>query len=210
MNDQNVLLTAAALALLAGVALAAGGKLPAKAAGFDTIKNLQAAYDGELNTKAKYEAYSARAVTEGYLGAASLFNAAAFAESVHAAQFARAIAALGGTPKAALKVHVAGGTVENLQDALSGELFETGKLYPAFLRRAKAEGNDLARFSFGGAIAAERSHADHYAKALADPPAWRGRKKFLVCGICGYATLDTQLETCPASASPRKKFVEVH
>jgi len=208
MNDQNVLLATAALALLAGVALAAGGKLPLKTGA--TLDNLQAAYSGEVNTKAKYEAYSARASAEGYLGAASLFNAAAFAESVHATQFARAIAALGGEPKASVKVHIAGGTVENLADALSGELFETGKLYPAFLKRAKDDNNDLARFSFGGAIAAERSHAGYFDKALSDPPGWRGRRKFLVCGICGYATLDTKLKTCPASSSPRKKFVEVH
>ena len=206
MNIKNSLLVAAAAAVVYGTWLAAA---PAVVEPRGTLENLQAAYNGERNAKAKYTAYAAKAAAEGYRGIDGMFRAAAFAENVHAGQFARAIAALGGVPGAVVKKHVVGSTMENLEDSMNGELYENRKLYPAFRAAAVREKNDLAIFSFTGAIAAEKSHADLYARALGAPGEWRGQRRFLVCNICGYTTLDQALKKCPASASPRKKFTEV-
>ena len=47
------------------------------------VSNLLAAYEGELNSHARYKAYAAKAEAEGMNGAASLFRAAARAEQIH-------------------------------------------------------------------------------------------------------------------------------
>ena len=62
--------------------------------------NLLAAYEGELNSHARYKAYAAKAETEGMNGAASLFRAAARAEQIHAGNHARVFRRMGGEAKA--------------------------------------------------------------------------------------------------------------
>ena len=42
-----------------------------------TLANLQAAYDGECNARAKYTAFAVKAIAEGFRDVASLFRAAA-------------------------------------------------------------------------------------------------------------------------------------
>ncbi|HWT65124.1 MAG TPA: ferritin family protein, partial [Terracidiphilus sp.] len=49
-----------------------------------TVKNLKAAYQGEMNARALYIAFAAQADEDGYCGIASLFRAAARAEQIHA------------------------------------------------------------------------------------------------------------------------------
>ena len=61
-----------------------------------TVQNLMAAFEGESNAHAKYTAFADKADSEGLLGAASLFRAAARAEQIHAANHARVISILGG------------------------------------------------------------------------------------------------------------------
>jgi len=204
---KKSLLAAAALALLSGAVFAAekASKKPVAT----TLENLQTAYDGESNAKMRYEAFAAQAQTEGYLGAAGLFRAAALSESVHAAKHAKAIEALGGVPKAELLTPVVKTTKENLKTALDGETYESKKMYPAFLKKAEADKDKQAMYSFKGAIAAEKMHAQYYAKALANLKDWKTAKKFLVCTVCGYTTMDMTIKVCPVCASPREKFTEV-
>ena len=53
----------------------------------NAISNLLMAYEGEINAHARYKAYAAKAESEGLIGAASLFRAAARAEQIHALPF---------------------------------------------------------------------------------------------------------------------------
>ena len=200
-------LCAAAAALLAGNA-AAGTKAPAKPEA-TTLENLQTAYNGESNAKARYEAFAAKAESEGYLGAAGLFKAAALSESIHAAKHAKAIEALGAAAKADLKAPVVKSTRENLKEALKGENHESKKMYPAFLKKAEADKNTQAMYSFKGALAAEKMHAQMFSLALAGLKDWKVKKKFLVCQTCGYTTMDMNIKTCPVCSQPREQFTEV-
>lgn len=50
-----------------------------------TIKNLQAAYNGETNAHVRHLAFTQKAEQEGYKQVAILFRAAATAEIIHAA-----------------------------------------------------------------------------------------------------------------------------
>ena len=198
---------AAALAVLAGPAFA--GDKPAVKPAATTLENLQTAFDGESNAKARYEAFAVKADAEGYLGVAGLFRAAAFSESLHAAKHAKAITALGGTPKSELKAAEVKTTKENLKAAMKGESYEAKKMYPAFLKKAGADKNQQAAMSFKGALATEKAHAKLFSRASADMNAWKAKKKFLVCQTCGYTTDDLTIKTCPVCSQPREQFKEI-
>ena len=209
MNIKRQLFAAAALALLA-CPVSAGEKkaAPAKPEAA-TLENLQTAYNGESNAKARYDAFAVKAAEEGYNGVASLFRAAAVSEGIHAAAHAKAIEALGAMPAADVKPPAVKSTKENLKAALEGENHESKKMYPAFLKKAQADKNMQAVYSFKGAMAAEKMHAAYYAKALANIGEWKAKKKFIVCLVCGHTTMDMKLKVCPVCSSPREKFTEV-
>ncbi len=70
------------------------------AAATSTLDNIQTAFNGESNARARYLAFAERADQEGYGEVASLFRAAAKAEEIHAASHAVVIKKMGGTPLA--------------------------------------------------------------------------------------------------------------
>ena len=209
MKIKNSLFALAALAMLAG-SVSAGGKTEApKKPEATTLENLQTAFNGESNAKVRYAAFAAKAETEGYLGVAGLFKAAALSEIIHAAKHAKAIEALGGAPKAEVKTPVVKTTRENLKEAIKGENHEAKKMYPDFLKKAEADKNQQAMYSFKGAMAAEKMHSQYYAKALANLKDWKTARKFLVCQTCGYTTMDMNLKVCPVCSQPREQFTEI-
>ncbi|MEI7529060.1 MAG: rubrerythrin family protein [Elusimicrobiota bacterium] len=210
MNLKKHLLAAAAVvAVLAGTVSAGSNQESAKKPEATTLENLQTAFNGESNAKAKYEAFAAKAEAEGYLGAAGLFKAAALSESIHAAKHAKAITALGGAPKADVKTPEVKTTRENLKEALKGENHESKQMYPAFLKKAEADKNTQAMYSFKGAMAAEKMHAQLFSKALTNMKGWKAKMKFLVCQTCGYTTMDMTIKVCPVCAQPRDQFTEI-
>jgi rubrerythrin len=187
---------------LAGVAGAA------EAAGKTTLDNLQAAFNGESNAKAKYEAFAVKADEEGFKSVAALFRATSFSESIHAKKHAVAIKKLGAEAKATLEKPVVKSTQENLEAALAGETYEKETMYPGFITQAQAEKNKDAARSFKGAMAAEVEHAKLYKQALAELDAWKpAGKAFLVCQVCGYTLpSDPALLKCPICSAPKEKF----
>lgn len=104
-----------------------------------TLDNLQAAFNGESNARARYLAFAAKAGEEGYGPVASLFRAAARAEQIHAANHAEVIRALGAEPVAVIDVPEVKSTALNLEAAIAGETYERDVMYPAFLEQARQE-----------------------------------------------------------------------
>ncbi len=209
INLKKSLFAIAALTMLAGAVSAADKKEAPKKPEATTLENLQTAYNGEANAKVRYEAFAAKAEAEGYLGVAGAFKAAALSESIHAAKHAKAITALGGVPKADMKSPVVKTTKENLKEAIKAENYESAKMYPAFLKKAEADENQQAMYSFKGAMAAEKMHSQIYSKALANLKDWKAKKKFLVCQTCGYTTMDMAIKACPVCSQPREQFTEI-
>lgn len=181
------------------------------AAGKSTLENLQTAFNGESNAKAKYEAFAAKADEEGFKSVATLFRAASLSEGIHAKKHAAAIAKLGAEPKATVGKPEVKSTKENLEAALAGESYEKETMYPAFLKQAQSEKNNAAARTFRGAMLAEVEHAKLYTQALAELEAWKAAgKEFLVCDICGYTErLTPDLKKCPVCSAPRTKFTIV-
>ena len=209
MKIKNSLLAVAALAMLAGAVSAADKKEAPKKPEATTLENLQTAYNGESNAKARYDAFAAKAEAEGYLGVAGAFKAAALSESIHAAKHAKAIEALGGAPKADVKTPVVKTTKENLKEAINGKNHESKKLYAAYAKKAEADKNQQALYSFKGAMAAEKAHTQMFAKAFANLKDWKAKKTFLVCQTCGYTTMDLTIKVCPVCNQPREQFTSI-
>lgn len=196
------------LLLAAAFLPAAQPAAPSPAA--STLNNMQAAYNGESNARAKYLAYAAKAQEEGYAKAASLFRAAAKAEEIHAANHAKVIASMGAEPKAEINTPEVLSTQENLQEALKGETYERDVMYPEFLTRARKEGKVDAIRSLNFAKTAEAEHAKLYQEALNDLEGWRTQNvSFYVCPVCGYTSLTRPAEKCPSSFTPSSRFLTI-
>jgi rubrerythrin len=173
-----------------------------------TLKNLQAAYNGESNAHARYLAFAKKAEEEGYMQAASLFKAAATAEAIHASNHAALIRKMGTKPEAKLETPVVKSTRENLEAAIKGESYERTTMYPQFIEAAKKEGNKDAVETFEYAEEAEAEHAKLYTQAKDNLEDWKEAKMvFYVCPECGYTT--TNLQNCPECGNDKNLFLSV-
>jgi rubrerythrin len=177
-----------------------------------TIKNLLTAYQGEMNTQARYRSFAAQADAEGLPGVASLFRAAARAEQIHANAQARAIRHLGGTATAVIELSRVDHTLENLRSALDGENYEIATVYPAFIEEASARINAMATRSFQWALEAERTHARLYAEAVHllesnDMQSWiAARRDFYVCPVCACTSKDRPDGNCGVCNYPSDRL----
>ncbi|MEN6626396.1 MAG: rubrerythrin family protein [Candidatus Sumerlaeia bacterium] len=177
-----------------------------------TLDNLQAAYAGESNASARYVAFAKKADAEGYGRVAGLFRAAARSESIHAANHAAAIKKLGAAPG------VVGGkelvidpgeiksTRENLQAAIDGETYEFTAMYPAFLKKARADKDTAAVRTLNWARQVEADHAKLYQEALANLEGWKAPGQFYVCTVCGNTVAKVDFEKCPVCDKPKEKY----
>ncbi|HSQ23004.1 MAG TPA: ferritin family protein [Pyrinomonadaceae bacterium] len=175
-----------------------------------TLDNLQTAFNGESNAKARYLAFAQKAESEGYGKVASLFRAAAKAEDIHANNHAEVIRKLGATPIADVKTPEVNSTTDNLQAAIKGESYERDTMYPDFLKQARDDGNKDAVRTFNLAKEAEAEHAKLYTEASSNLAAWKTTvQPFYVCPSCGYTTGTLNFAKCPVDFTPKEKFIAV-
>jgi rubrerythrin len=175
-----------------------------------TLKNLQAAFNGESNAHAKYAAFARRADEEGYGQVASLFRAASRAEHIHAVNHAAVIRKLGATPEAKIEQHAVSSTRENLKAAIAGEEYERDVMYPAFIQAAEAQKQSAAVRTFQHALEAEKEHARMYAEALAALEEKKPKTSYYVCSVCGYTAERLSFDRCPVCHHPKEKFEMVN
>ncbi|MEQ9353761.1 rubrerythrin family protein [Coleofasciculus chthonoplastes] len=175
-----------------------------------TLKNLQAAYNGESNAHARYLAFAEKAETEGYQQVARLFQAAAQAEAIHAANHAAVIRKLGAKPEATIETPEVKSTRENLEEAIKGESYERDTMYPEFIEQAKQKGNTEAVQTFTYAVQAETEHAKYYTQAKDNLEDWKEAKMvFYVCPECGFTTNNLNFENCPECGTAKNLFGEI-
>ena len=89
-----------------------------------TKKNLLEAFAGESQANRKYLAFAEKADAEGHKQVAKLFRAAAAAETVHAHAHLRTAGGINST-------------LENLNEAISGETHEFTSMYPQMIEEAQ-------------------------------------------------------------------------
>jgi rubrerythrin len=174
-----------------------------------TAANLQFVFNNEVNAKYRYQAYAKQADAEGYPAVARLFRACAQAEQVHADQHVHAISWIGGEARGTLQRIPMGTTEENLATSLASEVEEADQLYPAMIRRARAEHQSMAVRSANFALAAEREHAVLMAEALASLAPNTAPRPFYVCPVCGNTVTSLSFKKCPNCFTSVKRFQPV-
>jgi rubrerythrin len=160
-----------------------------------TQENLEAAFAGESQANRKYLFFAQKAEDEGHPQIAKLFRAAADAETVHARNH---FGVLNGVKS----------TRENLQAALEGENYEFTQMYPAFIEKAKAEGDQKAEASFNMANKVEQIHHDLYHSAIEalEKGEQLGDEPIYVCQRCGNTVVGHAPDRCPICGVPKERF----
>ena len=210
-NRFSLLTVVATTTLLAAPPAFAGNPVGPTPASAVVLEHLQEAFNGESNAQARYEAFAKKAETDGYAPVASLFRAAARAESIHAANHAVVIRKLGGAPNATIATPDVKNTADNLKAAIEGETYERDKMYPLFIKDARAAGDADAVRTFNFALSAEGEHARLYSEASGRLASLKGAKAttYYVCTVCGFTTTQVDFTKCPACSSPKEKYVAV-
>jgi len=162
-----------------------------------TNENLSTAFAGESQANRKYLAFARQAEKEGFAQVATLFRAAAEAETIHALAH---LANMGGV----------GTTLENLETAVAGETYEFTEMYPPMVEQAKAEGH-RGKTMLGFANAAERVHARLFAQALEAMKAGKdlSRMEVFLCPFCGDIEFGVPPDKCPICGAPAAKFQKI-
>ncbi|MDR0827210.1 MAG: rubrerythrin family protein [Desulfovibrio sp.] len=159
-----------------------------------TQENLMAAFAGESQANRKYLAYAKQADKDGLPQVAKLFRAVAEAETIHAHTHLRNAGKIGST-------------LDNLQDAKAGEVYEFGKMYPEMLKDAEAEGEKNSARYFGFAGAVEEVHSKLYQKAI-DAKGKLDNVDYYLCETCGY-THEGPIDKCPICGASANAFYKV-
>jgi len=180
-----------------------------------TVKNamtadfLRSAYSGESMAHMRYLIWGQMAQKEGFPNTGKLFEAIAYAESVHATNHFREID--GQTADATVTaggVFGTGRTVDNLQGAIDGELHEVRQMYPVYLNTAQYQNETGAQRSFHFALEAEKIHADLFNQAQ---DAAKNDKDIeltavYICPVCGHTILDAAPEKCPVCGTKKELY----
>ena len=170
--------------------------------GSKTEKNLIAAFSGESEARNKYTYYASQAKKDGYVQISKIFEETANNEKEHAKIWFKLLHG-GQVPS----------TLENLEDAASGENYEWTQMYADFAKEAREEGFEDIALLFENVAKIEKEHEERYRKLLSNikngivfekEPAivWE-------CANCGFSYEGkSAVETCPVCAHPKSYFFE--
>ena len=171
--------------------------------GSRTEANLMAAFAGESQARNKYTYYASQAKKDGYVQIANIFEETANNEKEHAKLWFKLLHD-GKIP----------GTLENLQDAASGENYEWTEMYREFAEVAREEGfNHIAKlFEMVGVI--EKHHEERYKKLaenIKNEEVFAKREKTIwICLNCGHIHVGEKAPVvCPVCAHPQAYFEEI-
>jgi rubrerythrin len=194
-----------------GLVITISGTSARSARAGQTLANLQAAYNGESNARARYLAFAEKADAEGYAQVASLFRAAARAEQIHLTNHAAVIRQMGAAPQASIETPAVRSTKDNLEaSANKGEAYERDTMYPRFIKQARAEDNGAALQTFEFARHAEAQHFRLFTEALNNLDDMKAPgHTYYVCTVCGSTIAESPSGGCVSCSSPRQKYEAV-
>ena len=130
--------------------------------GTKTHENLQEAFARESQDNRRFLYFATKADVEGLPEISSLFRSVAEGETMHAFGHLDFLSELGEWTA----LGETSAVVACLKAALTLEVFEHTQMYPGFARTARDEGFDEVAEWFEMLIRSERSHADHFARAI--------------------------------------------
>jgi rubrerythrin len=177
-------------------------------------EHLKAAIIGETNASAKYVVFAEAAEVENLPNVAYLFRTLSEAEKIHIRNHTKALGEEFETVAEEPKV---GTTLQNLEAAIAGEIYEYKTWYPGFIKDVKKEvktdQGKMAGLSMQWACKVETVHASLLKKALAAVQAGHDSEiaKLWICKICGNVLTEAEsTEACSVCGHDAKyyKFIE--
>jgi rubrerythrin len=174
-----------------------------------TSANLRSAYGGESMAHMRYKIWGEAAEKQGFPNVARLFRAISFAEQIHAKKhFSTMKGVEGDYLVASMGGFGIGSTSENLQGAISGEIFEITEMYPSYIEVANLQEEKKAEQSFFYAISAEKIHAEMFQEAKKAVDAGGDPKlgPVHVCNVCGHTVEGEIPDKCPICGVGRKEY----
>ena len=168
--------------------------------GTKTEANLWAAFAGESQARNKYTYYASKAKKEGYEQIAELFTDTANNEKEHAKIWFKLL--MGGEIPS---------TIENLNDAASGENYEWTEMYAEFAKVAREEGFTRIAVLFEKVAAIEKTHEERYRKLVSNIEGGlvfsRDGDTIWECKNCGHIHIGKDAPgMCPVCAHPQAYF----
>jgi rubrerythrin len=163
-----------------------------------TEDNIKAAFAGESQARNKYTYFAEVARKEGYHYIAKIFEETADNEKEHARDHFKLLNSIGTTE-------------ENLNEAISGEDYETIQMYPQFANEAEEEGQAEAAILFKMIGKIEEKHRERYKRLLEmvkngtvfkreEPIKWK-------CSVCGFTMEGTEPPgKCPSCKNPKEYY----
>jgi len=172
----------------------------------ETQKNLIKAFAGESMARNKYEFFAALAANEGLHSTARIFRETAENEKAHAERHLKFIK---GDVSVAGEIGLdkLGDTKFNLAQAIAGEHYEAGSMYPEFTKTARREGFPEIAKAFKEIGEVEEQHEERYKsllKRLEDGNMFKSTKVVKwKCLNCGYIHKGKSApKACPACGFP--------
>ena len=168
--------------------------------GTKTEANLWTAFAGESQARNKYTYYASKAKKEGYEQIAELFTDTANNEKEHAKIWFKLL--MGGEIPS---------TLDNLNDAASGENYEWTEMYAEFAKVAREEGFTRIAVLFEKVAAIEKTHEERYRKLVSNIEGGlvfsRDGDTIWECKNCGHIHIGKDAPTlCPVCAHPQAYF----
>jgi rubrerythrin len=182
-----------------------------KLRGTKTERNMLTAFAGESQARNRYSYFASKAINEGYVQIAHVFEETAAQEMEHAKKLFKFLDGGDVEIQAAFPAGKICSTAENLKAAADGELHEWGNMYPDFAVIAREEGFDDIADLFESIAVAEKQHEKAYRGLLANVEAGTVFKKDKAvvwrCRNCGYTHEGIEApEKCPACAHAQAYF----
>jgi rubrerythrin len=182
-----------------------------KLKGSRTEKNLLGSFAGESQARNRYTYFASKAIKEGFIQIADIFQETANQEKEHAKRFFSFLEGGDLEIQASFPAGVVGSTLENLKAAAAGEHHEQAELYPGFAKIAREEGFEVIAKVWEAISIAERQHEKRYKDLAGNIEAGRvfKRDKAVVwrCRNCGYLFEGADAPgACPACAHPKDYF----
>ena len=184
-----------------------------------TIEALQERYADEVQAHISYNAFSDKALADGYPNSAYLFKSLAISEAIHARNFKRILDELGdGTPMETVEPRPVESTRSNILHATGVEADEIDHRYPAILERITPEKHQEAIDNLTWAWEAEKQHRELLGRMQ---DAAKKLFRFLiahiegeyvdyhVCQICGSTLVERPAGQCPICAHPASHYEQI-
>ena len=174
-----------------------------------TAANLRSAYGGESMAHMRYIAWGDKADKDGFPNVARLFRAISFAEQVHATNHFVAMKEIAGAFSVTAGAGFGlGSTLDNLNGAIEGELFEVKEMYPTYIEVAKFQGEKAAERSMDWAFETEKVHAELYQKAKQAVQVGKDMQlgPLQICARCGWTLEGDAPDKCPICGATHDYF----